>query len=252
MIALMITLSRAVRSGLKPTPSSMNGDSRPVDARRCRRRAGRSRRGTSAACSCRTRCGRRCRRTRRARSSTETSSTARSSSYVRERNGCSARSLSVEYRRCGSRNVLERWSTTTAARRGGKGARAGHAAGCSTAIDKRVNASNAAGAHRLRERAAHPPRTRVPARAREPVSTPTGPGRWPGRSARWCLRRAGTDEAALRRRAAELDRREADLADRAASLAQLDRAVAGRRRAAPAVVARRARRTGPPWSCPDR
>ena len=29
MIALMITLSRAVRSGLKPTPSSMNGDSRP-------------------------------------------------------------------------------------------------------------------------------------------------------------------------------------------------------------------------------
>ncbi len=30
MIALMITLSRAVRSGLKPTPSSMNGDSRPA------------------------------------------------------------------------------------------------------------------------------------------------------------------------------------------------------------------------------
>ena len=29
MTALMITLSRAVRSGLKPTPSSMNGDSRP-------------------------------------------------------------------------------------------------------------------------------------------------------------------------------------------------------------------------------
>ena len=39
---------------------------------------------------------------------------------------------------------------------------------------------------------------------------------------------AGTDEAALRRRAAELDRREAELADRATSLAQLDRAVAGR------------------------
>ncbi len=30
MIALMITLSRAVRSGLNPTPSSMNGDSRPL------------------------------------------------------------------------------------------------------------------------------------------------------------------------------------------------------------------------------
>ncbi len=29
MIALMITLSRAVSSALKPTPSSMNGDSRP-------------------------------------------------------------------------------------------------------------------------------------------------------------------------------------------------------------------------------
>ena len=29
MIALMITLSRAVRSGLKPTPSSMKGDIRP-------------------------------------------------------------------------------------------------------------------------------------------------------------------------------------------------------------------------------
>ena len=30
MIALIITFSRAVRSGLKPTPSSMNGDSRPL------------------------------------------------------------------------------------------------------------------------------------------------------------------------------------------------------------------------------
>ncbi len=30
MIALMITLSRAVRSVLKPTPSSMNGDRRPA------------------------------------------------------------------------------------------------------------------------------------------------------------------------------------------------------------------------------
>ncbi len=30
MIALMITLSRAVRSMLKPTPSSMKGDSRPA------------------------------------------------------------------------------------------------------------------------------------------------------------------------------------------------------------------------------
>ncbi len=30
MIALMITLSRAVRSELNPTPSSMNGDSRPA------------------------------------------------------------------------------------------------------------------------------------------------------------------------------------------------------------------------------
>ena len=29
MIALMSTLSRAVSSGLKPTPNSMNGDSRP-------------------------------------------------------------------------------------------------------------------------------------------------------------------------------------------------------------------------------
>ena len=29
MIALIITLSRAFRSGLKPTPSSMNGESRP-------------------------------------------------------------------------------------------------------------------------------------------------------------------------------------------------------------------------------
>ena len=29
MIALMMTLSYAVRSGLNPTPSSMNGDSRP-------------------------------------------------------------------------------------------------------------------------------------------------------------------------------------------------------------------------------
>ena len=28
--ALMTTLSRAVRSGLKPTPSSMNGDIRPA------------------------------------------------------------------------------------------------------------------------------------------------------------------------------------------------------------------------------
>ncbi len=63
MIALIITLSRAVRSMLKPTPSSMNGDSRPrTRARRCRCR--RSRRGTSAACSCRSRCGPRCRRTR--------------------------------------------------------------------------------------------------------------------------------------------------------------------------------------------
>ena len=34
MIALMITLSRAVRSGLKPTPSSMNGDSRPATSKR--------------------------------------------------------------------------------------------------------------------------------------------------------------------------------------------------------------------------
>ena len=32
MIALITTLSRAVRSGLKPTPSSMNGDSRPATA----------------------------------------------------------------------------------------------------------------------------------------------------------------------------------------------------------------------------
>ena len=30
MIALMITLSRAFRSRLKPTPSSMNGDRRPA------------------------------------------------------------------------------------------------------------------------------------------------------------------------------------------------------------------------------
>ncbi len=30
MIALMTTLSRAVRSMLKPTPSSMNGESRPA------------------------------------------------------------------------------------------------------------------------------------------------------------------------------------------------------------------------------
>ena len=32
MIALISTFSRAVSSGLKPTPSSMNGDSRPVIA----------------------------------------------------------------------------------------------------------------------------------------------------------------------------------------------------------------------------
>ena len=30
MIALMSTLSRAESSGLKPTPSSMKGDSRPL------------------------------------------------------------------------------------------------------------------------------------------------------------------------------------------------------------------------------
>ena len=60
---------------MKPTPSSMNGDSRPrTAARRCRCR--RSRQGTSAACSCRCRCARRCRRTRPARCRRVTSSTA--------------------------------------------------------------------------------------------------------------------------------------------------------------------------------
>ena len=113
--------------------------------RRRRRRPGRSRRGTSAACSCRSRCGRRCRRTRRAATSTETSSTARSSSNVRERNGCSARSLSVEYRWCGSRNVLLTPSTVMAAgrcevadgARGASGAAAGElaASGIGASLD---------------------------------------------------------------------------------------------------------------------
>ena len=39
MIALIMTLSRAFRSMLKPTPSSMNGDSRPaIEIARGRRR----------------------------------------------------------------------------------------------------------------------------------------------------------------------------------------------------------------------
>ena len=63
---------------------------------RAGRRARRSRPGTSAACSCRCRSARRCRRTRpRAPRATRRWS-ARSSSYVLERNGCSTRSLSVD------------------------------------------------------------------------------------------------------------------------------------------------------------
>jgi len=46
--------------------------------------------------------------------STETSLTASSTSNVVERNGCSIRSLSVEYRWCGSLNDLDRCSIRTA------------------------------------------------------------------------------------------------------------------------------------------
>ena len=60
---LRTTFSCAVSSGLKPTPSSMHGATRPAMRIR-RRRLGRCSRAASAGSTCRSRCGRRCRRTR--------------------------------------------------------------------------------------------------------------------------------------------------------------------------------------------
>ena len=105
MIPFSTTLSRAARSGLKPTPSSMNVDRRPfIQICRCRRR--RCRPGTSAACSCRCRCARRSRRTRPAHVEGDVLAAPGSVWWRVRRSGCSARSLSVCVRSSGTRKVL--------------------------------------------------------------------------------------------------------------------------------------------------
>ena len=124
MIALMIALSRAVRSGLKPTPSSMNGDRRPctssvagvdvVDAGQALQQ-----RALAAAVA--------------ADDPEELARRDLDADVVdrvqlveaRVRNGCSARSLSVWYCSWGSRKALLRWRSDTAGRRPGDGWRSG-------------------------------------------------------------------------------------------------------------------------------
>ena len=82
---------------------------------RGRRRRGRCSRGSSAGCSCRSRCGRRSRRTRPRWTSKEMSRSARCSRYSMRVNGCAARSLSESMRCSGMRNDLStpRASMTT-------------------------------------------------------------------------------------------------------------------------------------------
>ena len=85
---LSATFSRAVSSGLKPTPSSMNGASRPAMRIRPGVGAVDARRGSSAACSCPSRCARRSRRTRPGAHRRRSPRNARNSRYSPLANGC--------------------------------------------------------------------------------------------------------------------------------------------------------------------
>ena len=114
---LRITFSRAVSSGLKPTPSSMNGARRPGHPDRARVGAVDARRGSSAACSCRSRCARRCRRTRPGGPRRRRREAPRGAAPGRRRSGCRTRSL-IESTRCsGISKLLTRSRTSIASGR---------------------------------------------------------------------------------------------------------------------------------------